>query len=642
MSTGFTLLHNRDGAGEVRLHRPRGQALCRGLVSVARHAETRTAAVLLGRLLYRDDLLGRLGRPAGPRDASDAELALAAYRRLGRGGLESLEGEFALVVHDAGRGRLLGLRDPFGAWPLFWSATPAGVAVGTSLDALVALRPGRSLNLDYLADYLMQPYHSAEVFGEQTVDRQVQRVPPGTVVEWTAAGHVERHPFWDWQERAQPGPNVALQEAGERFRSLLRQSVEQRLGAGPVAAHLSGGMDSSAVACLAHEALGRSGRPPLSTLSLVYRRAGLAGERAYIDLVVEQCRTLQTHYLPGDDLVDFDWFGQELPFHSEPYGGLRGLATERALAEAGQRAGAATTLTGLGSDEIADCQPYQLADLLRGGRWLAALREAGRWAAAWNEGLWSVLRPYGLEPIFPVLMSEGVGPALRHGFGRWPRLGWFTVPPWVCSDFSRRHDLPGRGRSFARRLYGQPAGLSVQRYMLATTVGDWGRWHLAGPRGCTISHPFRDPRLVCFTLGLPPQVRAVAGLAKPVLQEATRGVLPEPIRTRRGKRGFDELYGLGLTRNLSSLEQMVRGSSLGELGILDADRLLPVLAQAALGVGDVTACERLDRALALFAWFDRLTRGARPEHDFERQPLGPDRAAGGTSGLVRGTCATAL
>ena len=52
-------------------------------------------------------------------------------------------------------------------------------------------------------------------------------------------------------------------------------------------------------------------------------------------------------------------------------------------------------------------------------------------------------------------------------------------------------------------------------------------------RGIILSHPFLDPRLVAFGLSLPREVRQEPGHTKPLLAEATRGILPEPIRTRR-------------------------------------------------------------------------------------------------------------
>ncbi len=148
--------------------------------------------------------------------------------------------------------------------------------------------------------------------------------------------------------------------------------------------------------------------------------------------------------------------------------------------------------------------------------------------------------------------------------------------------------------------------------MLATTSGDWVRWNLAAPLGLNLSHPFRDPRLVAFTLGLSPRLRGVPGLTKPVLQAGMRGLLPEGIRTKRCSPGFDDLFGLGLRKNLTHLEQMVRTSAIHELGVFDPERLIPALGQAALGIGDSQATDRLDKTLALTAWFDQFSRPSSP------------------------------
>jgi hypothetical protein len=81
-----------------------------------------------------------------------------------------------------------------------------------------------------------------------------------------------------------------------------------------------------------------------------------------------------------------------------------------------------------------------------------------------------------------------------------------------------------------------------------------------------------------------------------------RGVLPAEILTRKWNTGFDDVYGLGLRRNLPYLEQLVLNDDLGELGIIDTKTLIPILHQAALGLGDTQATDRLDKTLALTAW----------------------------------------
>src|SRR2546421_9922438 len=53
------------------------------------------------------------------RSTSDTEVLLAAYRHWGPECLTRLNGMWAFVIHDRGRGVLCGARDRFGAKPLF-------------------------------------------------------------------------------------------------------------------------------------------------------------------------------------------------------------------------------------------------------------------------------------------------------------------------------------------------------------------------------------------------------------------------------------------------------------------------------------------------------------------------------------------
>jgi asparagine synthase (glutamine-hydrolysing) len=538
------------------------------LVSLAQDDASHTTAVLLGRILYRADLLARLPAVAHLRDASDAELALAAYRQLGRRGLELLEGEFSLVIHDGLQGRLWAQRDPFGCWPLFWSVAGNSVAAGTSLEALAQRQPGRAFNLDFLADFLVQPLPGSELPCEQTAFKGVQRVRPGTIVELDGAGQAVRHAYWDWAARIGRTETTSLDEAGQRCAGLLRGAVRERVvpWAG-VAAHQSGGAASAAVVCLARDELAAQGaRSPLFTLA-------------------------------GAEALDYDWFREEIPAHDEPCSLLPSLPSRRLVIEAADRLGAAVTLSGLGGDEIVTCPPYHLADLVRGGRWLAALAEAQQWAAADNEGTWSVLRRFGVEPLRP---------------------GFVGVPPWVRRDFSRRQHLRQRSQDCARRMFARPAARSWDLFVLESTSGDWGRWHLAAPRGLNLSHPFRDPRLVAFALGLPRHLRG-----RPILEAALAGVTKwegeapaEPGAKRFGRSlalpgGAHGNGAVGLRRNLTMLEEMVRQAALRELGLFDHEELVRCLHRAAGEGGDRSRLEQMDRSLALIAWFDQVV-GCRP------------------------------
>lgn len=577
------------------------------LASFARSQEGDFSVALLGRLLYRAELKGGEGVGAS---RSDAELVLQLYRKEGPKALERLEGEFSLALWDGRRNCLVGMRDPFGTWPLFWRQWGSTLAMGTRLQALAGLQPGAGTNLDFIAEFLMWPNPHDELPIEETARSGIFRVLPGSLVTLFADGRVHRQKYWSWEKEiaaAQSDPSTA----GEKLASLLAQAVRERCRFGPVAAHFSGGMDSTAIACLAEREL--RGEQPLHALALTYERPSLAGERKYIDLALRHAPRVVPHFLRGESVAPFDWFSQPLPAHDEPYAGLPGMVAERLLTEAGQHAGAKTILTGLGSDEILASNPLEIADSVQAGRWWEAVQRSRAWGQAVGKGAWSIFRHYGLEPLWPILFREGIVLPWQDGFGDWPRLGWHAVPRWISRDFARKHHLWQRGKEHARRLAGRPLSSATQIAALRTTIGDWVRWNIAAPAGMNISHPFRDPRVVCHALSVPLANRSCPSERKPLLQHAMRGVLPEEIRVRRTKRGFDDIYGLGLARNLSSLEELVRESSLIRSGLLEPEPLLAAMRQAALGIGDVRACERIDKTLALIAWAERLPDGEQSE-----------------------------
>ncbi len=84
-----------------------------------------------------------------------------------------------------------------------------------------------------------------EISTEKTPFHEINRVLPGTMLTITPTGQVTRHRWWDWTSKLSGNNNVTLEEAGEQYAHLFKQAVKQRVNRGQIAAHLSGGMDSS-------------------------------------------------------------------------------------------------------------------------------------------------------------------------------------------------------------------------------------------------------------------------------------------------------------------------------------------------------------------------------------------------------------
>lgn len=598
MRVGFVVLCRRQDI-EIRVSEP--VHLRSALVTFARTGDS--FALLMGRLYYRADRLAELVALC-PQDTlhacqtNEAALALAMYRHLGMASLARLEGDFALALWDAESRQLLGLRDPLGGYPLFWAQHEGTMALGTGLRPLCAILPQSLLNEDYCAEFIMMQAPHDELPAEKCVYSGLHRVLPGTMVRARPGSDgIERRVYWDWGKQLRDPGTAEIAAVATQYRELLQAAIQERIR-GRTLAHVSGGMDSTTIALLAHDIICSGvGDAPLHTASLVYDRLPLlAQERPYIECVLQQERQITGHRIPADDLLDFDIFADP-PSHDEPCTALASYTTQRPVAALAAEIGALTIFTGHGADEIHHLLPYYLSDLLRQRHFHRAWKEATQWAKARKYSPWSLLLTFGCGPI---LATWAAG-------RRWADIlakkdaDW-SIPAWITPDFARRHALRERAIASARLTYRQceQTALSVALDSLRSRAGDAFRWSVTVPLGIAHAHPFLDPRLLTFGLGMQLRIRPDPEHMKPVLAEAMRGRLPEAIRSRQQKNGFNEVYYLGLTRNLPGLETLIRQAPLD--GMIEKDIFIQQMQKASLGIVAPRVLQHMNAALALIKW----------------------------------------
>ena len=627
MLVGFYTLSDGHHA-ELRLA---GREQANGLLSTCAAGDH--AVVLLGRIHYREDLMARIGLGVENLDSlDDAALVLAAYRARGSKGLTLLEGNFSLVIWDERRKILIGLRDPMGGYPLYWAQRQGQTALGTSLLGLSRWAQADSIDREYLAEYLMIPcFGQNEPECTNTVYEGIQRVRPGTLVTVPfPSGRVEEQVYWHWLDRLDDPGTDKLEAVAQGYLSRLRDAVRQGMR-GTTAAHLSGGMDSTSVYMLALDLL-QEGQGPLHTISLVYDQMRvLAKERPLIEELTRNRARLTPHHILGDDLLNFD--GQiEPPYHDEPWPALSTIEVEQARVDVASRHGVVSVLTGHGADEMVDMGPYHIADLLRRGRWLRAWGEACQVARAENASVWSIFYPFGAMNLMPLAIREGPGPWLHNGYTDWDRMDDASIAPWFLPGFARKHRLRERGIASLRRTFHacRPTVLSVALSKILGRTGDLGRWYLSTPRGIHVTHPFLDPRLLCYCLGMharmspPPRTTP-----KPVLADAMRGILPENIRTRPKAGFFNEPYFRGMAKHLQSLQSLVHLARVEEFELLDKEVLIQCLQRSALGIGNKRIqLDRVNLTLSFLKWLSmRETWRRLPDYFTERRTFASDGEA---------------
>jgi asparagine synthase (glutamine-hydrolysing) len=179
---------------------------------------------------------------------SDTEVVLEAWRAWGPDALRRFRGMFAFALLDEGTGDLVLARDPLGIKPLYYLLRGGGVVFASELKALVAalgpelrIEPG-ALVASML--YYWLPEQRCAIDG-------VRKLPGGSWARFGPDGASSVRHYWriaDVAAEAATGPEAYLG-------SVIEESVAAHLVSDvPVSSFLSGGLDSSIVTVLAHQA----------------------------------------------------------------------------------------------------------------------------------------------------------------------------------------------------------------------------------------------------------------------------------------------------------------------------------------------------------------------------------------------------
>src|SRR2546426_2039381 len=190
---------------------------------------------------YRDLRADLLKRGHRLQSNGDTETILHLYEDHGPACVEHLRGMFAFAIWDATHQSLLLARDRLGIKPLYVVQGPLGIAFASELKALLTVGLStRELDWEALDAYLQLGYIPAPA----TPFLDVQKLEPGHTLLWRRGAEPTLHRYWDLPREPRSDPR----DVEVRLLEWLDESVSAHLVSDvPVAAFLSGGLDSSAV-----------------------------------------------------------------------------------------------------------------------------------------------------------------------------------------------------------------------------------------------------------------------------------------------------------------------------------------------------------------------------------------------------------
>ncbi|GGU87052.1 hypothetical protein GCM10010211_61490 [Streptomyces albospinus] len=469
-------------------------------------------------------------------------------------------GSFHLLARSADaslrlQGGVVGVRRVF-------HGRAGSTAVACDRADVLAELLGASLDEDRLALQLLAmglpyPLHTVPVW------RGVDTVPVGHQLTIGPNGQARTKGWW-----TPPAPDIPLREGAARFAEALTTAVDVRTRGRSLVSCDLGGLDSTAICCAAVAggakvvAYTADSRDPLADDTLWARRT------------VEALGVVEHHVIDADCVPltfdGLDAFDELLDAPSEmAVDHKRRMSVVRAARECGS----GLHLTGIGGDELLSGCVARLHQLVRTHpriaiRHLRGYRAKYRWSRRRLAGQLVDRRSYPawMKRVAADLAkppSPANTPVLQ--WAEPPRLPHWTTPEAVASV--RRQFLAAAPVAEALAPDHGTHRELVAMEALSRFVRHMGQ--LAGPWGIVCSAPYYDTQVVEAALAVRPWERITPWRYKPLIVEATRGIVPEVSRTRATKANASLEEEAGLREHRARLLALCEDSRLARLGLID-------------------------------------------------------------------------
>jgi asparagine synthase (glutamine-hydrolysing) len=446
---------------------------------------------------------------------SDTEVFLKAWGLDGPAVLDWCEGMWAFAVYNEEDGSLHLSRDRFGEKPLYLYRDRGGLYFGSEVKFIAALL-GRKLKVDcgHLHRFLVNGYKS--LYKEKrTFYEGLEELSPATVLKIGPDGKEESRRYWTPAFRPDDGMTYEAAVAGARER--LIRAVELRLRADvPLAFCMSGGVDSNALVAIAKKVF----KYDVHGFTIVntdarYEESDLV-EASVAELGVRHTDIpVQTQeFLPRlRELIR----GHDAPVYTITY--YAHWLLMKAVSEHGYR----ISVSGTAADELfTGYYDHHLA-------YLYEVRGESELHARSRENWLRHIKPIVRNPFLQDPDAFIKDPGMRgHIFLDAEGFGAFLKTPWSEPFAETRYtDSLLRNRMLNELFHEATPVILHEDDLNAMYYSIENR------------SPFLDRGLFEFCNSIPSRHLVRDGMAKAVLRDAMKGIVPEQVRTNRRKVGFN-------------------------------------------------------------------------------------------------------
>jgi asparagine synthase (glutamine-hydrolysing) len=479
---------------------------------------------------------------------TDTEVLIAAYQEWGKDCLHRLNGMWAFAIYDRVEKTLFAARDRYGIKPFYYINQSGQFIFASEIPPLLSqLAQKPTANTKVIFDYLA--FNRTDQT-ELTFFNEIKKLQHGHCIQISKAS-VEINKWYDIEENVKKA--VPFNDSKE-FYDVFKDSINIRLRSDvPIGVCLSGGLDSSAITAMLYK---KFGKQDVNTFSAVYGDGDIGDEKEFIHEFESDLKNMHYTTPSAESLMsDLEGF---IETHAEPIPSTGPYAQYKVMELAQKHV--VVTLDGQGADEMLSGYHYFFGfffkDLLKRGKLLLLMKEMLAYFKQHKSS-------YGFKTFVYFMLPSSLKTKAR-----------VNQRGYMNSEFAKNN---GSNSAIVENLYAskslQQALINHFNYKLEHLL----KWEDRNSMHFSIEArvPFLDYRLVERMLSTTGEHVIKNGTTKAILREAMKEIVPEKIRVRSDKVGFDTPQDQWFRR--SDFQQMINdiigSEQFKERGIFNVDEV---------------------------------------------------------------------
>lgn len=473
----------------------------------------------------------------------DIELVAEIYYKRGTNNFANdIIGDYVVCVVDINSSEVWCIRSPFGLHSLYYWFDKGSFVCCTSLDLIIKkLGSGFHTNsnhfFNYMSQYLATPY-SGQI--PLTPYENVFSLKPSYCVTYDT---VSCQTKLLWVPKIIEIKYATDHEYYEHFKHLFKDALLGILNSQPNrewGLNLSGGVDSSAVACMLNQ-LVVNGETSIKPTLYHYHHFGSGDEIEYAKEVARYIDSELVTIPAEKSLLDFSMYRSVSTTLPSPQ--LFHLTKSSIIDNSSK-----IMLSGLGGDSILNGNPIHLANLLKKFQLITLVKQTNNMKKALESNFVSTFLSFAIKPLLPSAKTN------------YPTF-FDTI---LHDNFSPRVKGAVDGASLSiPNIYSDPASQHDYKYLM-----EIDQWVAENSILDTARSPFLNVELVEFCLSVPGYLRHDGKRDKLMIRKSMENILPKEIVMRSTKSFVDDDIALSIKKNWAEINEITRDPILEQLNVL--------------------------------------------------------------------------